>query len=106
MEDVQARRLAQNETIFREVNEHVRKAEERVRHDFPRFVCECSKIDCDEQIPVEIDDYRAVRAHPARFLVATGHGNDQIEKVVESRANYDIVEKTGPGRAVVEENAP
>lgn len=106
MEDIQARRLAQNETIFRQVNEHVRAAEERVQYDFPRFVCECSQIDCDEQLPVELAAYKTVREHPARFVVATGHADPQIEKVVDSHDSYDVVEKIGPGREVAENSAP
>lgn len=106
MEDVRARRLAQNETIFRQVNEHVRAAEERVRHDSPRFICECSQIDCDEHVPVDLDTYRTVRESPARFFVAPGHAEAEIEKVVESHATYEIVEKIGPGREVAERTAP
>lgn len=106
MEDVRARRLAQNEAIFRQVNEHVRAAEERVQYDFPRFICECSKIECDEQIPIDFDAYRAVRESPARFFVAVGHGNPEIEIVIERHSNYEVVEKTGPGREVAEETAP
>lgn len=106
MEDVQARRLAQNETIFRQVNEHVRAAEERVQYDYPSFICECSKIDCDQHISVPLVGYREVRESPAHFLVAVGHGDDRIEKVIESHDNYEVVEKVGPGRDVAEEKGP
>ena len=103
---MRARRLAQNETIFRQVNEHVRAAVERVHHDFPRFICECSRIDCDEQIPIDIDAYRTVRESPARFFIAVGHAEDEIEKVIEHTPTYDVVEKIGPGREVAEKTAP
>lgn len=105
VEDVRAKRLAQNETIFRQVNEHVRAAEERVRHDFPRFICECSNIECDEQIPIALDEYRTVRESPTRFIVAAGHAEEEIERIVEHRPNYEVVEKVGPGRQVAEDDA-
>ena len=106
MDDVRARRLAQNETIFRQVNEHVRAAEERVRHESPRFICECSKIDCDQQIRIDLDAYRTVRESPARFFVAVGHAEPEIENVIEHTPTYDVVEKIGPGREVAEKTAP
>jgi hypothetical protein len=34
-----------------------------------------------------------VRAKPTRFLIAPGHENDAIEKVVERRGRFQIVEK-------------
>lgn len=105
MQDIQAQRLAQNETIFRRVNEHVREAEERVSHDFPRFICECSNMDCDRRILVPLEVYKETRRHPARFFISPGHGLPDIEKVVEEHDAFEIVEKTGPGRAEAERDA-
>ena len=105
MEDLQARRLAQNETIFRRVNEHVREADARVSHDFPRFVCECSNMDCDRRILVPVDVYKESRANPARFFIFPGHGMPDIEKVIEEHDGFEIVEKVGPGREDVVRDA-
>ena len=105
MEDLQAQRLAQNEVIFRRVNEHVRAAEERVSHDFPRFICECSNIDCDRRVLVPVDVYKAVRENAARFIVFPGHVLPDIENVVEHHDDYEIVEKFGPGREVAERDS-
>lgn len=104
MEDLQAKRLAQNETIFRRVNEHVRDAENRVQHDFPRFVCECSNIDCDRRILVPLDVYVAVREDPARFVIHPGHELPDIERVVDRFDDFEIVEKIGVGREVAEQD--
>ena len=105
MEDLQARRLAQNETIFRQVNEYVRAAEEQMRHDDPRFICECADIDCSAQIAVTLDEYRTIRTNAARFLVASGHVDERIERVVDGGRGYQVVEKVGPGRDVAEKDA-
>ena len=105
MEDLQAQRLAQNEVIFRRVNEHVRAAEERVSHDFPRFVCECSNMDCDRRVLVPPDVYSNIRKDPARFFVYPGHVLPDIERVVETNDDYEIVEKFGPGREIAERDS-
>lgn len=105
MQDIQAQRLAQNETIFRRVNEHVRQAEERVSHDFPRFICECSNMDCDRRIVVPLGVYKETRRDPARFLIFPGHDLPDIENVIEEHDDFEIVEKFGPGRVEAERDA-
>ena len=107
MDDVQARRLAQNETIFRQVNEYVRRADERVPHeDEPRFVCECSSLECDAELSIPLEHYRATREDPTRFFVVPGHADSRIERVIETPGDYEVVEKIGPGRDVAEQDAP
>lgn len=102
MEDLQAKRLAHNETIFRRVNELVRDAEARVQHDFPRFVCECSNIDCDRRILVPLDVYISVRDDRSRFVIHPGHAMTDIERVVDTFDDFEIVEKIGIGREIAE----
>lgn len=104
MEDLQAKRLAQNETIFRRVNEHVRDAEARVQHDLPRFVCECSNIDCERRILVPLDVYVSIREDPARFVIFPGHHMADIERVIDTFDDFEIVEKVGIGREVAEQD--
>jgi len=57
------------------------------------FVCECSDIECVMVIVLPIGEYEEVRAHPTRFLVLDGHEDKSIERVVETRPDYLIVEK-------------
>ena len=105
MEDLQAKRLAQNEVIFRRVNEHVREAEERVSHDFPRFICECSNLECDRRVLVPLDVYKKVRKNPAHFFIYPSHAMADIERVLETHDGYEIVEKLGPGREIAERDS-
>jgi hypothetical protein len=44
-------------------------------------------------IVLPIAEYAEVRDHPTRFFVLHGHQDESIERVVESRPNYLIVEK-------------
>lgn len=90
-------RLARNEAVFREVNERARELSDSWSDAASTFqiVCECCHSDCVEPVRVSTQAYLAVRAHPARFIVASGHGEPSIEDVVEHRQDYDVVEKTG-----------
>jgi hypothetical protein len=86
-------RMAQTEATFREVNETIAKTTERFDGDEATFVCECSDPDCVHKITAEIDDYEDVRAEPTRFLVAPGHHEPLVERVVERTREYFVVEK-------------
>lgn len=48
---------------------------------------------------MRLDDYERVRSSPARFLVAPSddHVLADVERVVERRATYFVVEKVGAG---------
>lgn len=87
-------RQARNEAIFREVNERIAELAERpyLDADF-HVVCECAQVGCSAMLPIELDDYREVRAHPRWFVVAPGHVVPEIEDVVNRHGAYEIVEK-------------
>jgi hypothetical protein len=94
--DDRQRRFAQNEALFREVNERIRNLAEAWRQDEPiEFTCECANPDCAERIFLTISDYESAREHPARFLVAPGHLDLEVERVVAERPGYWLVEKQG-----------
>jgi hypothetical protein len=59
------------------------------------FMCECGRDGCLELIPVPLAAYHEVRDHPARFIVLSGHEDDEIERVVERRDGFLVVEKLG-----------
>ena len=105
----QQRRLAENEALFREVNEHVEgTAEEfRVHADMPQaFICECIDAGCVERVTLTLNEYEDVRANPRRFFVVPGHEELAVERVVAERPGYSVVEKVGPGASVAEERDP
>ena len=101
-------RAAANEALFRSVNEQVRHL--AGRHYGPLeptgFVCECADETCTQRIHIPLEVYEAVRAQPRHFLVATGHENREIEKIVDSGAGFAVVEKEGGAADVAEDTDP
>jgi hypothetical protein len=98
-------RAARNEVVFRRVNEEVVGLGQGTASVL-NLVCECSDAACIERIEVALDDYEAVRAHPRRFLVRPGHERDEIERVVDRREGYLVVEKTGDAGDVARRTDP
>jgi hypothetical protein len=86
-------RDATAEAIFRNVNERIAESAQRFDADDAEFVCECSDRSCTHRLEAPLDDYERVRADATRFLIAPGHENDAIEKVVERRRRFQVVEK-------------
>jgi hypothetical protein len=82
---------ATTEAIFRNVNERIAESAQRFDADEAEFVCECG--DSTHRLETPLDDYERVRAKPTRFLLAPGHENDAIEKVVDRRGRFQVVEK-------------
>jgi hypothetical protein len=109
--DDRKRRLAQNEALFREVNDRVTDAHAEWsalagRDDVFEIVCECAHEQCAETIRVTLAEYETVRAVGARFLIRPGHAIDDVEQVVERHDDYDVVEKTGESKQYVERLDP
>jgi len=102
--DARAKRAAQNESLFRRINERV----EALSGDFDTLtlVCECADAACVERLPgVRRDEYEAVRGHGDRFFVARGHEQAEFETVVDERRDYLIVEKHGgAGEVAIDED--
>jgi hypothetical protein len=94
MDEELERRIGRNESLFREVNEAIRRGlwpgEEGEQ---VRFRCECAQLDCNGVVTLTAAQYTRVRANPRRFLVLVGHELPEFESVVESGAGYLVVEK-------------
>src|SRR6266567_4294023 len=91
-------RRAKNENVFRRINEGIEEVVEhsRVVHSSPvAFVCECSRADCTTALEMTLEEYKEVRRIGHRFLVAPGHVDFQLERVVEENPRFVIVEKVG-----------
>jgi hypothetical protein len=86
-------KLAETEVLFREVNEGIAAAAERLEADEALFVCECSDVSCTHRITAPLDEYEAVREEATHFLLAPGHEAALLERVVHRRPGYDVVEK-------------
>lgn len=86
-------RRATTESIFRNVNERIAESAQRFDADEAEFVCECDDRSCTHRLEASLDDYERVRTKPTRFLTAPGHEDEEIEKVVQRRGPYQVVEK-------------
>jgi hypothetical protein len=90
------RRLALNQTLFREVNERVAGAAHAQAGDEPfhyEFFCECSDSGCLERLRLTIGEYEAMRSNPTWFAIADGHEIPAIEQVVRRAPEYAVVQK-------------
>ena len=86
-------RRATTEALFRDVNERIAEREKRFEADRTEFVCECSDPNCTHRVSASLAEYEEVRDEPTTFLVVPGHEQRDIERVVEDRGRFRIVEK-------------
>lgn len=84
---------ARTESLFRDVNERIAESAQRFDADSTEFVCECADPNCTHRIDVTLDEYEDVRADGATFMLAPGHAHDDIERIVERRGRFHVVEK-------------
>lgn len=105
-----AGRIGNNENLFREVNARIEELGETFGvHETGSFriVCECGNDDCTEPIDLTLAEYTAVRENPIWFLIVPGHDRPEVERVVEEREGYNVVEKLpGEPSEVAEEGYP
>lgn len=86
-------RKATTEAIFRNVNERIAESAERFDAEEAEFVCECSEQSCTHRVAASLGDYERVRSEATRFLLVPGHEDPSIERVVERRRRFSVVEK-------------
>ena len=106
--DAREKRLAQNEAVFRSVNERIEDiatSSQPDGHVF-EFLCECSNLDCNLLLPLTITEYEAIRKISTLFVVAPGHELPEIETVVLRKDAYQVVAKRGEAAEYVTEHDP
>jgi hypothetical protein len=105
-----ARRAAENQALFRSVNDRVAELNKTFEDFTPygSWTCECANVRCIERIDMTLAEYEALRSHPRRFAVATddGHVVPEAERVVERTERYWVVEKVGVAGAVAADLEP
>ena len=89
------RRIGENEAIFRQVNERVSELNRSFSLVLDRgdYLCECGSEDCVERIALTPEEYERVRSEPTQFVVKPGHVAPDVEDVVRSEPEYEIVRK-------------
>ncbi|MEO6513144.1 MAG: hypothetical protein ABIR37_00510 [Candidatus Saccharimonadales bacterium] len=104
-------RLAENEAIFRRINEQVQAgydetnklAREDNQPEFKvpdvsattplQFYCECADESCAKRLAISLQDYQEIHQNRKRFVVVPGHEVLSVETVVSELPAYTIVEK-------------
>ena len=105
--DAREKRLAQNEVLFREVNERIEAAAHKLGPDVPyEFLCECANADCTFRLTVPIAVYEAIRADPRQFAVLPHHYTPEVEELVVQEETHWVVRKTGEAGEYVEQLDP
>jgi hypothetical protein len=102
-----AERAARNEEVFRKVNEGIAAGAEQhaVTGTMP-FHCECDRASCLETIEIAHSRYEAIVRKRYCFVVLPGHEEPRIERIVETTADFLVVEKVGEAREQIERDHP
>jgi hypothetical protein len=96
-----------DQILFRQVNEEIATLiADRLEPGVKLFICECGDDYCAEAVEMTMDEYEALRADGARFVVAAGHESDPDQSVFERRARFVVVEKVGAARSSALESDP
>ena len=97
--EAREQRAAQNENLFRQLNErlHTLSAIDGSSEPLERFICECERSSCAVLVELSPGEYRDVRAVNTRFLVYPDaeHTNPELETVTARYERYWVVEKLG-----------
>ena len=84
-------RRAQNQQLFRKVNEAISHLPFEDSDEPRGFVCECDQLGCSEPIELAPGAYARIRDDPSLFVVRRGHENPEAEIVVSDHDYYLIV---------------
>jgi hypothetical protein len=108
MED-RERRIAENEDLFRQVNERVKDLNRAFSVVLERgdYLCECGNEACVDRVSLTPEEYERVRAEATHFVVAPGHVVRDVESVVYIGEGYEVVRKDeGEAAEIARETDP
>jgi hypothetical protein len=99
--DERARRIGENEALYRSVNERIEDLNQAfgMVTSTMTAVCECGDAACAQQIDIPLADYERIRSDPTRFFIVPGHQEEGVEDVVEEHDGFVVVQKHGGGPA-------
>ena len=85
-------RIRQNQFLFREVNQRIAEITRGQGEQASEFICECGEAGCTSVMDLPLADYEAVRGEREDlFIAAEGHCVEGVDRLVETRAGYDVV---------------
>jgi hypothetical protein len=95
--------------MFKAVNREIEEATEtagRTPDERLEFLCECGQEGCSTIVTLTIAEYDQTHGQQDRFVVAAGHENPEIERVVTRTEGYVIVDKFGEAEEIAEAEDP
>jgi hypothetical protein len=100
-------RAAQNQMLFRSVNERIEELGETLGGAPPEldFACECCDTSCTERVRLSILDFRAIEQKENQFFVLRGHEVADVEDTIAEHDGFLIVSKRGAGAEFVKEHS-
>jgi hypothetical protein len=100
-------RIARNDSIFRDANEHIRAKAREHRTEEEQvvpFICECADEGCTTIVQLSLSEYEDVRTSSRQFLTAFGHERfEGLVEVVATNHNHLVVRKSGRAGEIAEE---
>jgi hypothetical protein len=103
--DERHERVAKNEAMYRSVNRELEQASQEAGEeatDRIDVLCECGRDSCEATLELTIAEYDDAHRQRDRFVVAPGHEDDEIERVVTRAEGYLIVDKFGEAERAAE----
>ena len=96
---ISAERAAQNQSLYRSINEQITELNEAFSDVFPgseslsEWICECADTSCSLRIQATRQEYELVRANGRTFIVYPGHVYPEVEGVLGENERFMVVEK-------------
>lgn len=102
------KKKVENEAVFRQKNEAIEQGLAELKEQAVEdksipipahedlslyFYCECADENCKERIFLTLSDYQKLHKNRRKFIVLPGHEVVEVEKVVNKKKQYSIVEK-------------
>ena len=101
------RRVALNEVASRRVNETIAPSPEAGWDlGLVERVCECGNAACKAPLWLTVAEYEELRRDGRRFAIVHEHVAPSVERVVERRERYTIVEKIADAGRIAEDQDP
>jgi hypothetical protein len=105
-------RRTENEALFREINERVSRMRDHTGEsrgaadELLDFLCECSRQECLEKLQMTVAEYEGVRSAPTDFVVAPGHQDSEVERVLSESDRFTVVRKEGRAAEIARRRDP
>jgi len=108
MASARKKRIARNESAFRDLNERLEESVQRRSSEDDRggFVCECGDEDCEAIVRLTIAEYEEIRDDSRLFFAVPGHEMAEAEDVVRRGEEYVLVRKHIDVAAIADRTDP